>query len=69
MFSEIMLIVKDVARKIEARQQEGQTLIEYALIVLLIAIAVLIVLGLVGGQVQTVFQQIIDALSGVTPAP
>ncbi len=41
------------------------SLIEYGLIVLLIAISVLLVLGLVGGQVQTAFQVIVDALTGV----
>ncbi len=46
------------------RQQKGQGLIEYALIVLLIAIAVLVTLGLVGGQVQAVFQQIFGELGG-----
>ncbi|MCB2202568.1 Flp family type IVb pilin [bacterium] len=45
-------------------KEEGQGLIEYALIVLLIALGVLLVLGLVGGQVQAVFQQIVDALGG-----
>ena len=47
---------------LESRQEEGQGLIEYALIVLLIAIGVIVVLGLLGGQVQTVFQSITDAL-------
>jgi pilus assembly protein Flp/PilA len=46
-----------------SRQEEGQGLIEYALIVLLIAIGVIVVLGLLGGQVQAVFQNITDALA------
>jgi pilus assembly protein Flp/PilA len=45
-------------------KEEGQGLIEYALIVLLIALGVLLVLGLVGGQVQSVFQDIFEALGG-----
>ena len=44
-------------------EEEGQGLIEYALIVLLISIAVLLVLGTLGGQVQSVFQSITDALN------
>jgi pilus assembly protein Flp/PilA len=44
-------------------EEEGQGLIEYALIVLLIAIAVIAVLGLLGGQVQEVFQNITDNLT------
>ncbi|MDY6867180.1 MAG: Flp family type IVb pilin [Chloroflexota bacterium] len=55
-------------RSVESKE-EGQGLIEYALIVLLIALGVLVVLGLVGGQVQDVFQQIADALSGATATP
>lgn len=46
-----------------SRQEEGQGLIEYALIVLLIAIGVIVVLGLLGGQVQAVFQSITNALA------
>lgn len=45
-------------------EEEGQGLIEYALIVLLIAIGVIVVLGLLGGQIQTVFQNITDTLAG-----
>jgi Flp pilus assembly pilin Flp len=44
--------------------EKGQGLIEYALIILLIVLGVLLVLGLVGGQVQTAFQVIVDALAG-----
>ncbi len=45
-------------------RHKGQGLIEYALIVLLIAIVVIVVLGLVGGQVQDVFNQIFVKLGG-----
>jgi Flp pilus assembly pilin Flp len=44
--------------------EKGQGLIEYALIILLIVLGVLLVLGLVGGQVQNAFQVIVDALAG-----
>jgi len=44
--------------------EEGQGLVEYALILVLIAIVVIAVLALVGEQVQNVFQQIVDALGG-----
>ena len=52
-----------VTMLLASRQEEGQGLIEYALIVLLIAIGVIVVLGLLGGQVQAVFQNITDALA------
>lgn len=50
-------------KSIEGQKEEGQGLIEYALIVLLIAIGVIVVLGLLGGQVQAVFQNIANALN------
>jgi pilus assembly protein Flp/PilA len=43
-------------------REEGQGLIEYALIVLLIAIVVIGVLTAVGGQVNGVFQDIFNEL-------
>jgi len=68
MLSNLIVMAKEFVSRMGARQQKGQGLIEYALIVLLIAIAVLVVLGLVGGQVKTVFQEIVDGLSP-TPIP
>jgi len=47
-----------------APKEKGQGLVEYALILVLIAIVVIIVLGLVGDQLQVIFQTIVDALSG-----
>ena len=44
------------------KREEGQGLIEYALIVLLIAIVVIVVLGAVGGQINGVFQNIFTTL-------
>jgi len=67
MLSNLIVMAKEFVSRMGARQQKGQGLIEYALIVLLIAIAVLTILGLVGGQVQAVFQQIFGDLGGVAP--
>lgn len=44
------------------KDEEGQGLIEYALIVLLIAIVVIAILTAVGGSVQNVFTSINDSL-------
>jgi len=44
-------------------QEEGQGLVEYALILVLIAILVIAVLGLLGEQVSTVFVQITSGLT------
>ncbi len=42
--------------------EEGQGLVEYALILVLIAIAVIVALGLLGTRVDAIFDRIGDAL-------
>jgi len=49
-------------RMLNARE-EGQGLVEYALILVLIAVVVITILTTLGTQVQDVFQQISDALT------
>lgn len=44
-------------------REEGQGLVEYALILVLVAIVVIIILGLLGTQVSQVFSRITSALS------
>jgi Flp pilus assembly pilin Flp len=44
------------------RREEGQTLSEYALILVLVSIAVIILLVALGAQLNVVFQDIVDAL-------
>jgi pilus assembly protein Flp/PilA len=44
-------------------REEGQGLVEYALILVLVAIVVIVVLTFLGEQVTNVFQNIADALS------
>ncbi len=43
-------------------QEKGQGMVEYALIIVLIAIVVIVVLSLLGTQISTVFSQITSAL-------
>jgi pilus assembly protein Flp/PilA len=45
-------------------REKGQGLVEYALILVLIAVVVIAILALLGGQVSTVFSQIYSALGG-----
>ena len=47
-----------------APKEKGQGLVEYALILVLIAIVVIAVLTLLGGQVREVFNQIVNGLGG-----
>ena len=44
------------------REREGQGLVEYALIIVLVAIAVIAVVTLLGGQVGNVFSRITSSL-------
>ena len=44
-------------------REEGQGLVEYALILVLIAVVVIAVLTLLGGQIQGVFQSNADQLN------
>lgn len=47
--------------------EEGATAIEYGLIAGLIAVALVTVLGTLGGQLEAAFQAISDALPAVAP--
>ncbi|MDA8219584.1 MAG: Flp family type IVb pilin [Dehalococcoidales bacterium] len=44
------------------REEEGQGLVEYALILVLIAIAVIVILGLLGEQISTTFSTVVSGL-------
>ena len=46
------------------RDEEGVTAIEYALIASLIAIAIIVIVGLIGVQLNSIFQKICTALKG-----
>ena len=43
--------------------QEGQGMIEYALILVLIAVVVIVILTVVGGQVKNVFSNVSNGLN------
>ena len=46
------------------RNEEGQDLLEYALLVALIALVAIAAVQAAGGSVQTIFQSIADKLKG-----
>jgi len=52
-----------------AREEKGATAVEYGLLVGLIAVAIIVTVGLLGGKLNTLFSSIKDALpSGTAPA-
>ena len=46
------------------KRQDGQAMVEYALILVLIAVVVIGVLLLLGGQIKSIFTNILGALGG-----
>jgi pilus assembly protein Flp/PilA len=44
------------------REEKGATAVEYGLLVGLIAVAIIVTVGLLGGQLNTLFTTITDAL-------
>jgi pilus assembly protein Flp/PilA len=55
---------KRMRAKIEQLKKKGQGLVEYALILVLIAIVVILILTWLGGQVNTTFSKIGSGLNG-----
>ena len=45
-------------------REEGQGLVEYALILVLIAVVVIVLLTTLGGQVQSTFSTIVSGMGG-----
>lgn len=45
-------------------KSEGQGLVEYALILVLISVVAIAIMATVGGEVRNVFQGVVDALTG-----
>ncbi len=48
---------------------KGQSLVEYALLLVLVSIVVVIVLALLGGSVGNVYQNILDTLQPISATP
>jgi pilus assembly protein Flp/PilA len=46
-----------------SRKEKGQGMVEYALIIVLVAVVLIIVLALVGSQISNVFSRIISGLA------
>ena len=55
--------VKQLLSMLSVRKQKGQGMVEYALIIVLISIVVIVALGLLGDQINTVFTDITNTLA------
>ena len=64
MLAQFLLYGKYWLMSLGLTEEEGQGLVEYALILVLIAIVVIAVLTLLGGQIQNVFNTITTELQG-----
>ena len=56
-----------VARDESARDESGQSMVEYVLIIALVAVAVIVVLGLFTSSLNNVFTYITNQLNKATP--
>jgi pilus assembly protein Flp/PilA len=54
---------------LDEEDDKGQGLVEYALIIALVAIVVIVALMVLGGQIAAVFDEISRQIPGATPAP
>ena len=61
----MLFYVKELLSRITTRQEKGQTLIEYALLVLLIAVVVIVALTVLGPQIYAFYTIISLELVGL----
>jgi pilus assembly protein Flp/PilA len=69
MLSNFFFQTKWFLSKVLPSSEKGQGLVEYALIIVLVSIVVIVALGLLGGQVNSVFQTITTTLGGAGTTP
>ena len=50
--------------KFQGREERGATAVEYGLLVGLIAVAIITTVGLLGGELNGLFDQVVDTLPG-----
>jgi len=62
----MLFALKELFVRLEGKREKGQTLIEYALLVVLIAIVVIVALQLLGPQISNVFDSIRGDLGDLT---
>lgn len=55
--------------RFEDRKDRGATAVEYGLLVGLIAVVIIVAVTALGGQLRTMFTNIVTGLGGTVPAP
>ncbi len=64
----IQHIASLVSTYLPAEKEEGQGLVECALIVVLISIAAIVIMGTLGTSINDIFTDVNNALTGAEPA-
>jgi pilus assembly protein Flp/PilA len=59
----LKLFVAIQSKLAEARNEEGQTMAEYGVVLALITLAVVATIGLLGTQINNAFQGVLDAIT------
>jgi pilus assembly protein Flp/PilA len=62
MLTRLLTLVNSLAVGLSLQDEDGQALVEYGLLVALIAAVCVVVIGLLGNQISTAFQTIVNAL-------
>jgi Flp pilus assembly pilin Flp len=62
MFNEIKHFVTALASRVMLAKEDGQALVEYSLILALVAVALIGALGLLAGGIEKEFEAVINAL-------
>jgi pilus assembly protein Flp/PilA len=68
----VFIMIQSIAAKLIGRfirDQRGATMVEYGLLVALVAVAVLVAVTSLGGAIGSIFQTASDDLSGAGDAP
>lgn len=61
---EVISKVSGLLRLLKASAERGQSMVEYALVLVLIAVVVVVVLSQLGTQIKAVFTNVLKALGG-----
>lgn len=64
MFNQLKHFATSLMVRLAVAREEGQTLVEYSLILALVSVAVIGALGLITGSIEGVFEEVVGALEG-----